>query len=482
MCADQIGARGPALTVTLEAGEADTDTRREPSPGLSQKTLASSAPSVSKVFYDRQVSLWIHIAVIDEGQEWRKRMSLARTAKAIFLERIGETEFDVSSGDFANLEIRPAADDKFYYFYDKSTSRLIKSFVLRAGPRVDSVCDVFLIKKESGFTPRLTFWKKDKSKGWADTLTEAQLIAERRTTLIKARVDTDGCNDNFWKLIDFLKACKEIKLPHYVFRLAEGQEAELTRALEGHDKKAVLTAVKTYLEGQVTEHDVQMLIDRRKTLTRFAQLLTNPEFFSGERTSLALTEEGVWQSFFEENVWIFGYGLTLLACEKFSDKKLERITSGANVFTGGGKRSDAVMRTRGFLQTLLFAEIKTHTTDLLMARPYREPDVYQVSPQVSGAVSQVQKTSHKAIKHLEDLHRSHSPSGQFRFEVSTIRPRQVVIVGNLSQLMEHGEINTEKMTSFELYRRDHQGVEILTFDELYERAKFIVASQESAPR
>lgn len=409
-------------------------------------------------------------------------MSIARTAKAIFLERIRETEFDVSSGVFADLEIRPAPDEKFYYFYDKNNSRLIKSFALRVGPKVDTVCDVFLIKKDSGFTPRLTFWKKDKSKGWADTVTESELITERRTTLIKARVDTDGCHDNFWKLIDFLKACREIQLPHYVFRLAEGEDAELARALEGHNKNAILAAVKTYLEGQVTEQDVQMLIDRRKTLARFAQLLTDPEFFSRERARLTLTTEGIWQSFFEENVWIFGYGLTLVACEKFSDKKLEQITSGANIFTGGGKRSDAVMRTKGFLQTLLFAEIKTHTTDLLMAKQYREPDVYQVSPQVSGAVSQVQKTSHKAIKQLEDLHRSHSPSGQFQFEVSTIRPRQVVVIGNLSQLTDHGEINNEKMTSFELYRRDHQGVEILTFDELFERAKFIVDSQESAPR
>jgi hypothetical protein len=181
------------------------------------------------------------------------------------------------------------------------------------------------------------------------------------------------------------------------------------------------------------------------------------------------------------NPWIFGYGLTLMACEKFSDVKLEQITTGSNVFTGGGKRSDAVMRTKGFLQTLLFAEIKKPTTDLLMARPYRAPDVYQVSSDLSGAVSQAQKTSHKAVKNLEDLHRSHAPTGEFQFEVSTIRPRQVVVIGSLDQLYDGDEVNLEKMTSFELYRRDHQGVEILTFDELYERTKFIVESQEAEP-
>jgi hypothetical protein len=265
-----------------------------------------------------------------------------------------------------------------------------------------------------------------------------------------------------------------------VFRIADRAEADLAEALEGHDKAAILTAVKTYLAGEVTERDVQMLLDRRKTLTRFKDLLNDAAFFESEKARLKVSNEGVWQRFFEDNMWIFGYGLTLLTCDKYSDTKLEQITTGANVFTGGGKRSDAVMRTKGFIQTLLFAEIKTSTTDLLMKKQYREPDVYQVSAHISGAVSQVQKTSHKAIKYLEDLHRTRSPSGEFQFEVSTVRPRQVVIAGNLGQLMDDGEVNLEKMTSFELYRRDHQGVEILTFDELYERAKYIVDSQESS--
>ena len=69
---------------------------------------------------------------------------------------------------------------------------------------------------------------------------------------------------------------------------------------------------------------------------------------------------------------------------KYSDSKLEMITTGANVFKGGGKRSDAVMRTKGFVQTLLFAEIKTHRAKLLKPKAYREP-VYQVDDEVSGA-------------------------------------------------------------------------------------------------
>ena len=105
--------------------------------------------------------------------------------------------------------------------------------------------------------------------------------------------------------------------------------------------------------------------------------------------------------------------------------------------------------------------------------------MYQVGKHLSGAVSQVQKTAHKAVRDLHDLHRAKSPEGVYQFDISTIRPRQVVVIGSLKQLMDDGEINEERMSSFELYRRDQQEVEILTFDELFERARFIVESQEA---
>ncbi len=157
------------------------------------------------------------------------------------------------------------------------------------------------------------------------------------------------------------------------------------------------------------------------------------------------------------------------------------MTTGANVFTGGGKRSDAVMRTRGFVSSLLFGEIKTHRKDLLMAKAYREPDVYQVSPEVSGGVSQLQKTAHKAVKILRDLHQQYAPDGSPDIEVATLRPRQVLVVGSLEQLVSDTGANLEKVASFELYRRSIHDLEIITFDELYERALFIVSDDSGVP-
>src|SRR2546421_142319 len=86
------------------------------------------------------------------------------TFKVRSLQRARETQFDVELDDFTSLEIREA--EGFHYFYDRDRRRLIKNFVLRVGPQVDTMCNVILIKKEEeGYTPRLRFWKKDKTAG-----------------------------------------------------------------------------------------------------------------------------------------------------------------------------------------------------------------------------------------------------------------------------------------------------------------------------
>ena len=58
------------------------------------------------------------------------------------------------------------------------------------------------------------------------------------------------------------------------------------------------------------------------------------------------------------------------------------------------------------------------------------------------------------------------------------QPRAVLVVGSLGEFQgEHG-INDEQYSSFEMFRRNIVNPEIITFDELYERARCIVDSGE----
>ncbi|MFE0808820.1 Shedu anti-phage system protein SduA domain-containing protein [Streptomyces sp. NPDC058848] len=380
-------------------------------------------------------------------------------------------EFDVMRQDFSDLEIRGTG---FPYFYDTGRGRLITEFLLDDRPQVATLCHVTLINKDGVLSPRIKLWKKDKTKAARTAAMEA-IPGTEAAQIVKALVDISDVHENFWKVISFLRGCVGLDLPGSSLRLVVGDEAELARLLADQDRTTLLEAVRTAVGGVLTEEDIRLISNRKSQLQRFRKLLNDPEYFERERGRVA-GPEAVWQGFFEENPWIFGYGLTLVACGPLDDGKLERITTGANIFTGAGKRSDAVMRSKGFISSLLFCEIKTHQTPLLASAPYRSPDVYQVSKDVVGAVAQVQKTAHKALRLVSgELHRHYRDDGApTDIEISTARPRQVLVIGSLSEFSDGIAANPEKITSFEQDRRSIQDVEVITFDELYERACFIV--------
>lgn len=234
----------------------------------------------------------------------------------------------------------------------------------------------------------------------------------------------------------------------------------------------------------VSDTDIISVAHRKEQLDVFQSLLEDDDFFNSKKAEwVCERNEDVWQRFFEDNPWIFGYGLSLISCESFDNERLEQMVSGAAVFQPGGKRIDALLKTRGFIKSLMFTEIKTHKTLLLKNTPYRSPDTYQVSGELDGACSQVQKTIHKTLLRLSEnsigiTNDDGSPTGE---EVAITQPRGIVIIGSLKEFEVENGVNFEKFTSFELYRRNLENPDILTFDELYERAKFIVGNDTETP-
>ncbi len=392
-----------------------------------------------------------------------------------------DTEFDVATSNLSRLEIRPVdGNANLCYFYDPDSRRLVKDFVLSDGDKVRTLMNVTLVKKMEKFEPRVRLWKRVKPKSAAAT-EEVPGQSEIRT--VKASVDVGEGHQAFWQVVAFVQIMTGATVPSGAFRVVPADAAELAELLRGQDKGSVVTALKLTIGAELTQEDIDLITDRRSQLEEFRRLLEDEEYFATQRKSKS-GDEAVWQDFFERNQWIFGYGLTFLACEALSDARLERVTTGANVFTGAGKRSDAVMRTKGFLSSLLFGEIKTHKTNLLAGTPYRPPDVYSPSSELSGAVAQVQKTADKAVRYLQQkIYAVADDSGvSTGVDVLTVHPRQVLVIGHLQQLMDNKRINEEKAHSFELFRRSILGLEILTFDELYERAWFIVGDTKDAAR
>lgn len=384
-----------------------------------------------------------------------------------------DTEFDAVSDDFRRLVVREAENQtSLRYFFDPQDRRLIKDFIIHDGAQVRTLMQVTLIAKEGVLEPRVRLWKRAKPK---KAVAEETIPDSVATRTVKASVDVGDGHDTFWRLVEFILSMTGAEVSHDTFKLVPTSGADLAELLADQEKDSLLVALKLRIGDELTQADVDLLMDRRGQLEEFRLLLEDADYFQARRAHVA-GAEAVWQNFFERNHWIFGYGFGFVACESVSDAKLEQITTGASFFQGAGKRSDAVMKTKGYLSSLLFGEIKTHETDLLAPSPYRPPDVYRPSIELAGAVAQVQKTTDKAVRLLQQRIYSiatdtGAPTG---VDLLTVVPRQVLVIGHLKQLEENGAINQEKAQSFELFRRSISGLEILTFDELFERARFIV--------
>jgi len=87
--------------------------------------------------------------------------------------------------------------------------------------------------------------------------------------------------------------------------------------------------IKSFIENDLTSSDITAVGYRKKQLEKFDKLLNDSDFFKSELIRLNNTsKEHLWQTFFEQNTWIFGYGLNYVFISNLDGKKFEQIVSG----------------------------------------------------------------------------------------------------------------------------------------------------------
>ena len=210
---------------------------------------------------------------------------------------------------------------------------------------------------------------------------------------------------------------------------------------------------------------------RKKELEKFERLLYEPEYF--ETQCIGVSKEAVWQKFFEESQWIFGHGLNYIFMTSIDNKKLEQIIIG-NTFNERGKRTDGLLKTHGESSFMCLVEIKTHLTKLLEKEQYRG-DCWAISSELAGGISQIQKVAHKVVKKMESQIEIVDEKGDLTGEsIFLCNPKAYLIIGNLEEFKGDHGTNKEKQASFEIFRRNLMTPEIITFDELYLRARGII--------
>jgi hypothetical protein len=173
-------------------------------------------------------------------------------------------------------------------------------------------------------------------------------------------------------------------------------------------------------------------------------------------TSDTSTLEKKWQTFLKTNSWIFS---TLFAQPVILHQD-EAYVGGKDYKNKNGKYSDFLIK-NGLSDNVSFVEIKTHLTELVEKKPYRGDDVFALSKELTGCISQVLNQRDNFQKEFY----SHAYKGK---DIQTFNSKALIIIGTHSSLTE------KQLHAFEMFRNNCKDVEIITFDELHRKIESLL--------
>lgn len=226
--------------------------------------------------------------------------------------------------------------------------------------------------------------------------------------------------------------------------------------------------------GVITSTDIVNIGYRKKQLEIFEKLLNQPDYIDTYKLENGIVAQGheiAWQNFFRSNDWIFGYGLDY---RFLGILQKEAIVGSADV---GGQ--DAVINDflLGCNKFTVLVELKKPETPLF-GKDKNRSNAWTLSTELISSFSQIleQKASWQVLSES-------NASGNFDddgkpIKQKTVDPKSILVIGSTSQFEAEDKEAQIKAKTFELFRRDSRNIEVITYDELYERTKFIVEHKQ----
>jgi Domain of unknown function (DUF4263) len=208
----------------------------------------------------------------------------------------------------------------------------------------------------------------------------------------------------------------------------------------------------------LTQEDINELFKRRDRLSEFKEALGSGYL------------EEWWQDFFERNKWIFGHGLNYVILRQIQSQPQY---GGMHMDGSGGQKGDYLAATKGDISFTVLVEIKTPSTLLLRGEKEIRSGTWGLSKDLIDAVAQLQTNvdtwSKEGSKQLDNFEKLQTE------KIYTVQPKGILVIGRTNELKG---ANSRHQT-FERFRKSLHGIEILTFDEVYQRAEFIVEHKDS---
>ena len=226
--------------------------------------------------------------------------------------------------------------------------------------------------------------------------------------------------------------------------------------MKNDDRARIL---ELFRKQNLTREDLDILSGRKEGLRIFEEQL-------GEESTWT---EPNWQEFFENNDWILGYGLDY----RFL-KILQREARVSNIELDG-KNAVIVDFLLGCSNFTVLVELKRPDTVLFTESKNRSGS-WNLSSHLTKAVSQI--LTQKAEWLLKSEGKNYNKQGEL-INQETHDPKTILIIGNTKEFQGEDFISSIKRKTFELFRRNLRNIEIFTFDEMLDRARFIVRERNN---
>lgn len=322
-------------------------------------------------------------------------------------------------------------------------------------------------KKESGETVSGTIihQRKTKAQTWVDcdSFNQATLKAGEEIKLYLGSTQTKN-------LFDALTQLYEVSNDGLNPGRTEFTTARADEVIKVPKERKLI--IERLLEQEYAEEVWEELVKSNPNLaTRLSmariqedRLKALDEFESSLEQDL---NEDYWQEFFSKNQWIFGYGLNYQFLSQITDQPKY---GGQNLEGKGTQKGDFLMNSEAIVKYTVLVEIKKPSTKLFSYKSgevvkYRNGAIL-LSGELIGGTTQIQANARTWAFH------SKLPDKIIE-GIESVEPKGILIIGHTQELS-----NKDMIETFEGFRKSLTHPKILTYDELFQRAKYIVQKND----
>jgi hypothetical protein len=390
-----------------------------------------------------------------------------------------DNEFDLTTQDLSLLAIKENyGKDNCIIWNSNDGTKAYSTFIIAKNSKSKIFCNITFYKSSQTekYIPRPTF-KRTKLNG------EEQTVADNKAINISFNTSEDAAT--FWKFIGFLSSYKELvdlgdfdksfKVVSKDSYIIEFKDKELRDKIE--DLKELINL------SNLTSNDIKSITfeNRKKDIKAFFMLLKNidncHERYRKKYEVAVLGEEYIWHHFLKNHDWILGLNADLKFLIDFYDEQK----------VGMEDSSGAKSPKTDFLaisEYTVLIELKHSSTKIFKETKSKgRANTWDFTSDFIEGISQCLGQKFDLDKYYDQKTFVNEGIRLDKSTVESIDPKTIFLVGNKRlEFPTTGldDINLLKNKTFERFRRNNRNIDVLTYDELFERAYHIIFSKKLA--